>query len=240
MDTVALHDVTEDFAAFLSEVTPGDLGLHTPDERGDVGDLYLRVVTAHSALAAALAPTSATTTGPAASSDRGSLGASFNLHGGGLEVAYRRSAALMERAFALADPTRRCRLNRFSDEVDVAAAYELAIHHTVSHTRSLALALALPYTPAPDIAQRLGSSVLKVELLVTHATDIASPVSQPRSVVEHGTRAVAGEPHRDERQHGTDADEDADRRIVVGASHQGGGDQRSRPTDQCGTNLIAQ
>ncbi|MFE1593072.1 hypothetical protein [Nocardia sp. NPDC058705] len=162
MDISVLHTLTEDLASFLSEVTQGDLGRAVPHTAGDVGDLYLRLLEQNISVATTIAgeplpPERHGLTG------RASLEAcvDHNYGGAGLEAGYRRSARLMEDAFAsVADTGQVCRLS----EIDVAALYEDQISNTVLSTWDLADALGdLPYRPAADVARRvLWTAVLRL------------------------------------------------------------------------------
>lgn len=89
MDVAALRRATDELGAYLSEMTAGDLGLPvTVDTTGDLGDLYLRIV--HWNLTAAAELTGGR---PAPSGmTRGTLAQNADLHGGGYDVVYRRTA----------------------------------------------------------------------------------------------------------------------------------------------------
>ncbi len=158
MDVSVLHTLTEDLAAFLSEVTLGDLTCAVPCTAGDVGDLYLCLVDRSLTVATAITGDEITPGQWNGPTGRAALAASADgCHGGaGLEVGYRRAARLMENAFAAATATSRlARPQAPSAEADVAFLYEEQISSTVLHTWDIAQALDLPYRPAPDITQRM-------------------------------------------------------------------------------------
>ncbi|WP_280398838.1 maleylpyruvate isomerase family mycothiol-dependent enzyme [Nocardia carnea] len=156
MDVSALHAVTEDLAAHLSEVTQGDLGHPTSHASWDIGDLYLHLIENNLRIAEVVAgePPARQAVAP----DRGTLANSLNLYGGGLEGDYRRTARHMEAAFAAVltgDTLRRID----GAEVDIATLYEQQISSAVVHTWDIAQVLGLPYQPPADITLRVLNAV---------------------------------------------------------------------------------
>ncbi|MGQ4616903.1 maleylpyruvate isomerase family mycothiol-dependent enzyme [Nocardia sp. R7R-8] len=155
MDVSVLHSLTEDFAAFLSEVTHSDLSSPVPYSTCDIGDLYLHLVDQHHNLAAALGARPIPQ--PPGPHDRQALDARVDPYGGvGLEAGYRRSAQLMENAFAATtDMSRRYQVPGFPAAADIATLYEEQIRNTVIHTWDIAQALGFSYQPACDVALRI-------------------------------------------------------------------------------------
>ena len=90
MDVSALRGATDELGAYLSEMTAGDLRRPTTIESRDLGDVYLRAVERNRTAAAGLAAPSGVT--------RDTLGRAADMYGGGYEVAYRRSAEILEKA----------------------------------------------------------------------------------------------------------------------------------------------
>lgn len=153
-----LHTLTEDLASFLSEVTQSDLGCPIPGSARDVGDLYLHLVDQNISVATAIAGEAIPRGQWVRSMDRASLDACVDYYygGAGLEVGYRRTAHLVENAFAsVTDTNRLCRVKWSREEVDVATLYEEQIGNTVLYTWDIAQSLGLPYQPAPDVTQRI-------------------------------------------------------------------------------------
>jgi hypothetical protein len=147
-----LHTLTEDLASFLSEVTQGDLKCPVPSSSRDVGDLYLLLVDQNTSLATAITGEASPHGQWVGPMDRASLDAFVDpFYGGaGLEVGYRRTALLLENAFAsVAEMSRLCRVKGVQQEVDVATLYEDQISNVVIHTWDIAQALGLPYQPPP-------------------------------------------------------------------------------------------
>ncbi|BCK52995.1 maleylpyruvate isomerase family mycothiol-dependent enzyme [Nocardia wallacei] len=150
MDVSTLHTVTEELAGYLSEATQGDLRSATPVPGRDVGDLYVHLIAQNTAVTAALV----TADQPRPSMSRATLEASLNLHGGGLEGLYRRTAQKARDAFAsVPSADRRCQFNGV--ETDAATLYETHISTTLLHTWDLTHALGLPYRPDAAIAARV-------------------------------------------------------------------------------------
>lgn len=151
MDVSTLHTVTEDLAGYLSEVTQGDLRRATPVKGRDVGDLYLHLIDRNIAVAAALTSEEETRH---PSMTRTTLDASLNLHGGGLEGPYRRTAQTARDAFASAPSSdRRYRID--GAEVDIETLYETQVSDALLHTWDLTHALGLPYRPDSAIVLRV-------------------------------------------------------------------------------------
>jgi len=155
MDTSVLHTATEAFAALVSEVTPGDLAAPTPCEGWDVADLYRHVVTENVHFGRAVSGTE----GASSDLDRppglDRVGPAWP----GLETTYRRTAGLMERAFAaVSDPEQPRPVPGVPGERTVADLYEMQLCDTVIHTWDLARALGLGLEDEdvdPALAQRV-------------------------------------------------------------------------------------
>lgn len=168
-DVATLHTLTEEFAAFLSEVSVGDLACPAPDGSGDLGDLCLRINHQNLQVAAALIGRAVSHGERHTAKDRAALSHGADPHGGcGLEVGYRQTASLMERGFASpADGTTFYELESLAVAVDLMTLYDIQISRTVVHTWDIAQALGLPYRPSPGIAQRvLRASVLSAPHLL--------------------------------------------------------------------------
>ncbi|MFD6397115.1 hypothetical protein [Nocardia sp. NPDC060249] len=162
-----LHTLTEDLASFLSEVTHGDLGCRVAHGAGDIGDLYLRLIDQNVSVATATAGAAMPHGQSIGPMDRASLGVSVDIRYGdaGLDVGYRRTARLMENAFAsVRDASRLVRTRGARGAVDIATLYEEQISSAVVHTWDIAQALGgLPYQPATDVTQRiLRTTVLRM------------------------------------------------------------------------------
>ncbi|WP_258725937.1 maleylpyruvate isomerase N-terminal domain-containing protein [Cellulomonas sp. NS3] len=156
MDTLALHTLTDDLASLLSEVTVSDLDRPVREPFGDLGDLYLHLLRQAVDRAAAVvgAPIPRGTWHDPL--DRPALGGSADLSGDcGLDRAYRRTADLLEDAFASAgDGAASSRPGGSTEAVDLAALYDIHACETLVHTWDVAQALGLAYRPAPDAARR--------------------------------------------------------------------------------------
>ncbi|MFD6177868.1 MULTISPECIES: TIGR03086 family metal-binding protein [unclassified Isoptericola] len=153
MDTSALHTATEAFAALVSEVTPGDLAAPTPCEGWDVADLYRHVVTENVHFGQAVAGTEGAPSDLEQPPGLDRVGPAWP----GLETTYRRTAGLMERAFAdVTDPEQRRPVPGVRGERAVADLYEMQLCDTVIHTWDLARALGLEDDDVdPALAQRV-------------------------------------------------------------------------------------
>lgn len=55
---------------------------------------------------------------------------------------------------------RLCPMDRFDEDVEVAALYEMQVRNAVIHTWDIAQAMGFPYQPAPDVAWRVLRTVL--------------------------------------------------------------------------------
>ncbi|MGW6702567.1 hypothetical protein [Nocardia sp. NPDC055049] len=182
-----LHTLTEDLASFLSEVTHGDLKCPLPHGTGDIGDLYLRLIEQNLSVAAATAG-DPTLHGPSiAPMDRASLDVSVDKCYGdaGLDAGYRRTARLMENAFAsVTDASRLIRMTGAGGTVDIETLYEEQISSAVMHTWDIAQALGgLPYQPATDVTQWiLRATVLR--MTQTHATSAEGEVADDAGAFE--------------------------------------------------------
>jgi len=152
MDVSALHTLTEEFAAYLSEVTAGDLSAPTPCEGWDVGHLYRHMIeeNVHFGLAASGAdhvPADVESLRSVAAS------ASAALPPYALETSYRRTSSFMGDAFArVADAEGLRRVPGVPGERTVHDLYEMQLCDTLIHTWDLAHALGLGYDPEPEIA----------------------------------------------------------------------------------------
>lgn len=131
MKLALLTQVTEEFAAYLSEVGDGDLMAPTPCARWDIRDLYAHVLDANARLAQALDPRSALPAPPGGRAPR--------------EMIYRDSARYVADALARAGDA--------DDEL-----FESHLTNTLIHTWDLARATWLEFDPpsphAVDIALR--------------------------------------------------------------------------------------
>lgn len=171
-----LHTLTEDFAAFLSEVTHSDLDRPVPSSTRDVGDLYLHMLDQHHNLAAALGGQPIPQ--PPGPHNHQGLNANVDPHYGsiGLEGGYRHSAQLVEHAFtATTDTSRRCQVAGFPAAADIAALYEEQIRNTVIHTWDLAQALGFAYQPGDEVAQRVLRTTVMRETPDTIGSDTDTP-----------------------------------------------------------------
>lgn len=139
---------------YLSEVTQGDLQRATAIPTRDVGDLYLHLLEQNLSIAAAVANNAPPPPGQGDTMTRETLPASVNLHGGGLEEHYRRTARAVENAFISVDITTwSCRAA--GAPIDIDTLYERQISDTILHTWDLAHAMELPYRPNAEIARRV-------------------------------------------------------------------------------------
>ncbi|MGW3960664.1 hypothetical protein ACWED2_12670 [Amycolatopsis sp. NPDC005003] len=156
MDVSTLHTLTEDLAAFLSEITRSDLARPVEATGGDVSDLYRRLINANTSVAAAISGTAISGGQWIDPITKAAFDGSSDIHGGcGLEVGYRQTAHLMENAFeSVTEGALRVR-GEGIPEIDVATLYEDQISSTVIHTWDVAHVLGLPHQPAPEIAQRM-------------------------------------------------------------------------------------
>lgn len=109
MDVTALQAATEDLAGSLSEVTVGDLTRAAPGRPGGVGALIEQLLTEDVELAAELRRRLGAPAPPGTDPDRRlaefdqqvlRLVAAPDLHGGGFESAFRRTAAAVRTGFA--------------------------------------------------------------------------------------------------------------------------------------------
>lgn len=149
MDTTALRTVTETFASYLSEVTPGDLTAATPCAGWDIDDLYRHVLEENVRFGRAVVSAGDASPAPEAP---GRVGIT-SVHRG-LDEDYRRTAAFMELAFAgVVDTTRTCRVPGVPGERTVHDLYEMQLCDTLIHTWDLARATGFAYEPDPGIAQ---------------------------------------------------------------------------------------
>ncbi|MFD4407184.1 hypothetical protein ACFWPH_30900 [Nocardia sp. NPDC058499] len=159
-----LHALTEDLASYLSEVTQSDLKCPVPSSTRDVGDLYLHLVDQNISIATAITGEAISREQLLGPIDRASLDADVEYVSGGvgLDQGYRRTARLMEDAFTtVTDAGRRCRVQGFPGEIDVAALYEELLSLVVIHTWDTAHALGWSYQPAPDVTQRVLRTIIQ-------------------------------------------------------------------------------
>jgi uncharacterized protein (TIGR03086 family) len=148
VDLKLLEEVTEQFAAYLSEVTDGDLATPTPCHLWTIGDLFLHMLERNASLARALNPDApATALMPAAPPGW------CIPH----EVIYRNSVQRVGQALALSND----RVRRIGESADAASPEELFECHlanTLIHTWDLVEAIQLDLDPpnshAVDIALR--------------------------------------------------------------------------------------
>ncbi|UGT54766.1 maleylpyruvate isomerase N-terminal domain-containing protein [Nocardia asteroides] len=168
MDVSVLHALTEDLAAFLSEVTQGDLRCPVPHFTGDLGDLYLHLVDSHLAVASAVLGDAAPPRKRYHQIDRESLDAGVeHYHGGaGLEAGYRVAARAMEEAFAATRDTRaRFRLDGIPAPVGVEALFARQVEVIALRIRDVAQALGgLPYEPRDAVVRRIPRSPTFVDV----------------------------------------------------------------------------
>jgi hypothetical protein len=147
MDVSALHAATEDLAGYLSEVTVGDLHRPTPSHPQGIGELIEKILEDNVRLAAEVRRRLGV---PDADSDRTGqphevpaaepghriigLGAAPDLlHGGGFEIGYRRTAAMVEEAFAAAPDS----------AAEIAELYRQYVTATHRYVRDVTAALGL-------------------------------------------------------------------------------------------------
>jgi uncharacterized protein (TIGR03086 family) len=153
MNTVMLRTVTEDFAAYLSEVTDGDLHAPTPCAGWTIKDLYYHVVEENGKFGHAVSGLPVPRDATAEYLGSAQL-AGNRLLGGGYEVIYRASARYMASAFdEVADPAQAYRLDGVPGPRPVAEMLEMQIADTLIHTWDLAKSLQLPYAPPEDVAE---------------------------------------------------------------------------------------
>lgn len=169
MDVSTLHMLTEDLAAFLSEVSCGDLRVPIPSISGDLGDLYIRLLDRNERLVTTI--TGEVIAGPrSAPRCRADLDAAADSYGDcGLEAGYRHSASLVENALISAHKQHSPSRDRVR-VTNLAMIYEAQISHTVIHTWDIAQALGLSYKPIPGMARQ----VLRNILLPSTQSDVSS------------------------------------------------------------------
>ncbi|MGC4191111.1 MAG: hypothetical protein QM589_08090 [Thermomicrobiales bacterium] len=156
MDVSTLHTLTEDLAAFLSEVTAGDLRQPTSFGAKDLGDLYLDLIGQHVSLASAITGKPIPRGQWPDPLDRAALDTPQDYdYGSGFETGYRATARLMEHAFASTpNPGLPVRVDGLPEDIDLAPLYELQISRTIVQTWDIARMLGLPYQPATEVARR--------------------------------------------------------------------------------------
>lgn len=157
MDVSLLHTLTEDLATLLSEVTPGDLPQPAPDGSGDLGDLYLRLIAQNVRVAGVVTGPGTPGSEPPEPRGRAELSASPAGYGTcGLDTGYRRSARLLEAAFAAeTDCDRLYEMPGLPGVVDLTTLYAVQVRTTIGHTWDVAEALGLPYRPFPRFPHRV-------------------------------------------------------------------------------------
>lgn len=161
MNTAILHTVTEEFAAYLSEVTDGDLGLATPCAGWTVVDLYRHVVEENAEFGHAVSGLPVPAGAKSGHRDTDEMLPSRCM-GGGFDEIYRTSARYMEQGFdAIEDPGQLRQVAGVPGERRVADLLEMQIADTLIHTWDLAQAIGFDYEPRPEIArlvlQRMGA-----------------------------------------------------------------------------------
>lgn len=158
MDVSPLHTAAEELAAHLSEMTSGDLKQPTPVPGIDLGALYLHLIDQNAVLAAALVNAPTPQRQQSDPSVRASLPGAANLSGGGFETRYRRTAHILEDAFAAIASAEE--VHRI-DGVDLTARaiYDQQVSDTVIHTYDVASTLGMDYRPPADIASRVLTSL---------------------------------------------------------------------------------
>jgi hypothetical protein len=148
VDVIALHAVTEDLAAYLSEATVSDLGCPTPFRSWDLSELYLHLVEQNARIGSGIGRGSDDASPAPAHVDRTTLSASAHLYGGGFEEQYRRTARVMENAFAaITDPREVRSVAGIPGDHAIAELYEMQIRDALTHARNVAQALGLDYEP---------------------------------------------------------------------------------------------
>jgi hypothetical protein len=174
MDVSTLHVLTEDLAGFLSELTRSELERPTSWANGDVGDLYLHLIDRNLSVTAAITGEEIPRGQWPDPTDRASLEDFLDpYYGGGLEAGYRRTARLMENAFASAtDGNVLLHLKGLAGEVDIETLHELQISDTVLNTWDIAQVLGFSYRPARNITLRI------LQTMVLGA-------ARPRQAAEH-------------------------------------------------------
>jgi hypothetical protein len=180
VDVSTLHALTEDLAGFLSEVTQGELRRATPGAAGDIGDLYLHLISQNVAVATAITGEEVPRSRLPEAMDRVSLDASVDLFGScGLETGYRQTAHLMENAFArTTGGSQVCRINDHQSKGGIVTLYETQVGATVIHTWDIAEALGFSYQPSPLIARQILRSST---LLATQQPDARADNTQTGS-----------------------------------------------------------
>lgn len=150
-----LRAVNGELASLLSTATREDLGRPTPHAGWDLGDLCLHLLAQNVALAGVVSGGAIPRADRVATLTRSALEASLERDGGGLDVRYRRTARLLEDAFAaVEDPTRRCTTDGHGDELDVATLYAMHVSMAVIDCCDVAHALGRSYEPTSDLARR--------------------------------------------------------------------------------------
>ena len=153
MNVSLLHAVTEEFAAYLSEVTDADFERPTPCTGWTVGDLCHHVVEENAKFGHAVSglrvPFAAT-----AESLQADDQAPPRLSGREVEAVYRASARYMEDAFArVDDPEQPRQVAGVPGERRVADLYEMQLTDTLIHTWDLTRSVELDYTHQPEVAE---------------------------------------------------------------------------------------
>lgn len=139
MDTTALHDATEETAACLSEVTIGDLAW-LAHGGFDLDRLCQALLECRAQVAAAVGQTHVIRRGEreGTSTSERFLSGRVDLHGGGLELEFRRAAREMEAVFTHWDARRTTSLVRWKGRsVSVPQLYEIQVREMREHAKTL-------------------------------------------------------------------------------------------------------
>jgi uncharacterized protein (TIGR03086 family) len=150
MNVSALQAATDELAAYLSEVTAGDLGLPTPCEGWRVADLYEHLLHENLAFAAGVAGS-----GAAPLEAEWRVPGVPGLDGGGFDRSYRRTARTMLAAFAAVEAEEPREVAGVPGALPAGVLLEMQLCDTVIHTWDLARAIGLEFEPDAATAARV-------------------------------------------------------------------------------------
>lgn len=138
MNTKLLSAVTDEFAAYLSEVTDGDLGHPTPCGDWTIGDLYRHVLDENVKFGRAVSDSP-----PPRESQRPCR-----------ETMYRATARYMENGFArVADVGELRHVDGLPGDRTIAELFEMQVADTMIHTWDLARSVAIEFEPNHDVVE---------------------------------------------------------------------------------------